>query len=162
VPDAGCVTVREAHEGDLDAIVALWLELVEYHHDLDPRLWEAADDGTRTYRDFALESMGNPRAAVLIAEVDGHTVGLAHALPGRAPASMRERDVGVIADVCVASAHRGRGVGHRLADAAVSHFAKQGMTEVMLSAAVGNEGAVRFWRGLGFDPILYSMRRPLV
>ncbi|HQK93066.1 MAG TPA: GNAT family N-acetyltransferase [Armatimonadota bacterium] len=159
--DTGSVTVRRARQEDLDAIVALWVELVEYHHNLDCRLWEAAEDGTLTYREWALESMGEPRAAVLVAEVDGEVVGFAHALPGRAPASMRERAMGVIADVCVAPGHRNRGVGRRLAEAAISHFVEQGMTEVMLSAAVGNEGAVRFWRSLGFDPILYSMHRPL-
>lgn len=53
--------------------------------------------------------------------------------------------------VCVASAYRGRGVGHQMVLEAVLRLKKEGISKVSLIAFCSNEVGNMFWQDLGFS-----------
>jgi ribosomal protein S18 acetylase RimI-like enzyme len=59
---------------------------------------------------------------------------------------------GEVAEVYVAQAHRGRGVGEALVRRAVQLFEQRGVTLGYVWTRADNEPAMRLYRGVGFEP----------
>jgi ribosomal protein S18 acetylase RimI-like enzyme len=59
---------------------------------------------------------------------------------------------GEVAEICVASEHRGRGVGEVLMDQAVRLFRERGVTLGYVWTRPDNDAAVRLYRSKGFEP----------
>jgi len=57
-----------------------------------------------------------------------------------------------VAEVSVAPAHRGHGVGEVLIEQAVRLFRERGVTLGYVWTRPENEAAVRLYRGAGFEP----------
>jgi len=154
-------TVRPAASDDLDAVVELWAELVDYHQEIDPRFWERSPEGKRIYRGWAQETIEDEERLLLVAEVAGEIVGYSHAYLRESPPPMVDRTAGLIADLAVTERFKRRGIGRLLAEATLEWFDEKGTDGAMLSAAVLNDEACGFWRAVGFEPLFYNMiRRP--
>jgi GNAT superfamily N-acetyltransferase len=62
-----------------------------------------------------------------------------------------------LSGVYVKPSHRGRGAGSLLARE-VARFARRlGLARVTLKTFAANEDALRFWRGLGFEPRMVQL-----
>ena len=59
---------------------------------------------------------------------------------------------GEVAEVCVAEAHRGRGIGEVLMGEAVRLFRERGVTLGYVWTRPDNEAAVRLYKSAGFEP----------
>jgi ribosomal protein S18 acetylase RimI-like enzyme len=101
-------------------------------------------------------AMGDPRAALLVAEHGGEVVGLALGVVDR-PSSLSD-DVGLdLSSVVVRASHRRRGIGRALASAAASFAQEQGVGVMVLRTFGGNQAALAFWSRLGFEPRIIQM-----
>jgi ribosomal protein S18 acetylase RimI-like enzyme len=155
------VTIREAAHQDLDAVVALWEELMAIHHGLDSRFRIRAGDGPKLYRDWVGETLAGDDRVLLVAEIDGTVVGFIHGYLKPSPPPMTPKLGGAVSDLVVADSHRRRRVGTRLVEAASDWFREKGAVEVTLNAAVRNQGASEFWHATGFEPWTQTMWKPL-
>jgi ribosomal protein S18 acetylase RimI-like enzyme len=151
--------VRKAAEQDLNAVVSLWSSLISFHHDLDRRFWLQADDGEETALAWLGEALAKPGRLLLVAEQDGVVVGFLHGLLRNAPVPMAPRLSGYITDVVVAAKHARQGNGTALLAAAEEWFVAQGAEDVVMTVAVYNQRARRFWLKHGFEPWTLNMRR---
>ena len=128
------VIIRPATAGDV-----LSVGLIERQSFADP--W-----GSREFT----SALDSPQTIFLVAEdeggvIVGYTIALAVA------------EESEILNIAVESAHRARGIGGRLLDAAISEVRKRGAEQVFLEVRESNSAARKLYESRGFDEI--SRRR---
>lgn len=153
-------TIRPAGSADLPAIGRLGALLVEEHHDFDPQRFIAATPRTpQGYASFLGSQLAQPSAIVLVAEEAGELLGYTFAtVEGYDYMSLRG-PAGVLQDIVVDPARRGRGVGRALLDATLKALASHGVPRVVLSTAARNVAAQRLFTRSGFRPTMIEMTR---
>lgn len=154
------VSIRPATPADLQAIGRLGALLVRVHHDFDPDRFIAATPQTEhAYGSFLGTQLEEPNVLILVAERDGEVVGYAYAgVEGTDYISLRG-PAGVLYDIVVDPAHRGRGVGRVLLDATLEALQARGAPRVVLSTAERNEPAQRLFARAGFRRTMIEMTR---
>ena len=157
-PSAPVVRVRSATAADLPVIGRLGTLLVEAHHAFDEKRFLPPSPGTAAgYASFIAAQLAEPDATILVAESDGTVIGYAYAaVEGFDWISLRG-PAGILHDVLVDPAHRGRGVGRQLVEAALAHLRARGVPRVVLSTAENNAGAQRLFTRLGFRRTMIEM-----
>lgn len=147
------VTIREATGADLDGVVDLWVELMDFHRERDIR-FARSPDGHERFREYLLERLADGDSRLLVAEVGGNLAGYCLAALCKFPPVFAERDYGAVYDLAVSAAVRRRGMGEALFRAAREWFAERGMRRVEVGIALSNPLAAAFWQKMGFDPYL--------
>lgn len=156
------VAIRRAKPGDMATVGKLGALLVRTHHDFDPKRFIAATSETaRGYGSFLGTQLENPHVIVLVAERDGQVIGYTYAgVEGRDYMSLRG-PAGVLYDIVVDPAHRGKGVGRMLLDATLDALKSAGSPRAVLSTAERNEAAQRLFDRAGFRRTMIEMTREL-
>jgi len=133
---------------------------VRTHHAFDPaRFIPATPQTEHGYAAFLGSQLGRANAVVLAAEREGEVIGYAFAgVEGLDYMSLRG-PAGVLYDIVVDPAERGRGVGRRLLDATLAALEVRGAPRVVLSTAERNEPAQRLFAGAGFRRTMIEMTR---
>ncbi|MGH7694103.1 MAG: GNAT family N-acetyltransferase [Gemmatimonadaceae bacterium] len=147
---------------DLPTIGRLGALLVRMHYELDPkRFMEASPQTERAYASFIGSQLEDPSTIVLVAEQDGTVAGYSYSgIEGRDYMSLRG-PAGVLHDIVVDPAHRGRGVGRILLDATLAALEARGAPQVVLSTATGNASAQRLFERAGFRRTMIEMTREM-
>ncbi len=152
---------RPARPEDLDEILRLWVQMVEFHAERDPALHMRTDaealESMRTYLRAGLE---NPDSRLLVAEIP-HAPGLAGFLFAHirtiSPLSVPPT-AGFVSDICVDDHLRRHGIGQELFLAARDWFRERGQTIVRLNVATTNPLSQAFWRALGLQELMLLMQ----
>lgn len=154
--------VRPATAADLPRIGVLGALLVEQHHAFDPRRFFAAGPQTaKHYASFLGTQLEGPDSAVLVADDGGQVIGYTYAtVEGYDYKSLRG-PAGVLQDVIVDPAHRGRGVGRQLLNAALAYLRSRGAARVVLATAERNRPARQLFASADFRPTMIEMTREL-
>ena len=144
--------IREATEGDIDAIACLLAD------DGLGRGREAPGDPAYG-RAFAAMS-AQPGNVYLLAEIAGDVVGclqltIIHGLSRQGASRAQIEGVRVRAD------QRGKGIGEALFDAAFARASAAGCTLVQLTTDRQRGDALRFYERLGFEASHWGMKRVL-
>jgi ribosomal protein S18 acetylase RimI-like enzyme len=160
--DPPSATVRPAAPADLAAIGRLGALLVRTHHGFDPKRFLPATPQTEHgYASFLGSQLKKPNVVVLVAEQDGEVLGYTYAgVEGYDYMSLRG-PAGVLYDIVVDPAHRGRGVGRMLLDATLAALQARGAPRAVLSTAEQNEPAQRLFARAGFRRTMIEMTREL-
>jgi ribosomal protein S18 acetylase RimI-like enzyme len=160
--DGSNIKIREAANSDLPTLGRLGSLLVQEHHDFDPRRFLAAKNRTpQDYASFLGARLNDRNAVVLVAETKGETIGYAYGeIEGYDYMSLRG-PAGVLNDLIVDPAHRGRGVGRLLLDEIISRLKSRGVPRIVLSTAAKNKAAQRLFERSGFRPTMIEMTREL-
>jgi len=148
--------IRKATRRDLDAIVALARELMDFHKARDPLFTRSADFDALFGR-FALRNIRRVSACVLVATIDERIVGYCQAMLDRHPPSLRDPEYGLILDFCVTAAYRRTGVGEQMFTAMREWFRTKGVRRIEVRHSTFNEVAARFWPKMGFTPYLRTL-----
>ncbi len=88
------------------------------------------------------ESLANPSYLFLVAEEEGGIIGYGGLL--------RILDEGDVTNIVIEEAHRGKGLGRKLAAALVEEGHRWGIREFTLEVRVSNLSAIRIYESLGF------------
>jgi len=150
------VLIRKATRHDLDAIVALAREMMDFHKALDPLFTRSADFHAH-FRQFALRNIRSPKACVLVATIDERVVGYCQGRLERHPPSLAEPEYGLILDFCVTARSRRTGVGEQMFAAMRESFHKKGVRRIEVRHSTFNRMAARFWPKMGFTPYLRTL-----
>jgi len=104
------------------------------------------------------EALAEPSRIVLVAELDGELVGMAHIAPSGAPNAPHRAEVQRVA---VAASVRGQGIGRSLMAAVEEAALEQGVTLLWLTTHDATE-ACAFYEGVGYTRLgvmpSYSLR----
>ena len=145
-------TVRPARPADLDRLAAMLLALQDHVEAINPALWRLAEQARGAIQEQIAARLADETTCILVAEHPRD--GVVGVLMGRVTTDARyiPSRTGFIEQAFVAVDHRRRGVGVRLVAEICRFFAEQGVDDISLRYAIGNEGAIRFWTALGFAP----------
>jgi len=159
---SAALKIRPATPKDLTAIGKLGALLVRTHHDFDPKRFMAATSRTENaYGSFLGTQLDEPNIVILVADRDGEVIGYTYAgVEGTDYMSLRG-PAGVLYDIVVDPAHRGRGVGRMLLDATLEALKTRGAPRVVLSTAERNPVAQRLFEHAGFRRTMIEMTREL-
>ncbi|PWW64265.1 GNAT family N-acetyltransferase [Actinokineospora spheciospongiae] len=157
-------TIRPATPDDLDTLVALNLEVVEYDAPfgkVTPR-----EDTAEALRNQLVFLLGEPRPAVWVAVRGDRVLGHVHLqLPPTSRWARRYTsapEVAYLASLGVTAAERGTGIGSALAAHAHRVLDDEGIPVTLLHHALPNPRSTPFWYSHGYRP-LWTMwlRRPV-
>jgi ribosomal protein S18 acetylase RimI-like enzyme len=153
-------TIRHATAADVPALGRMAAGLVDAHHQFDPRRFSAAGrDTARAYGGYLGRQLDASDAIVLVAEMDGTVIGYVYAgVEGDDYMALRG-PAGVVHDLFVDDAHRGRGVARRLLERTLEALQARGVPRVVLSTADRNAGAQQLFTRLGFRRTMVEMTR---
>ncbi len=156
------ISIRKARAADYDAVVEVLKEGDAYHREALPHIY-CAPDGPARSREYIGAILADESRALLVAECDGGIVGAvqvevrqARDIPILVP-----RRYAVVDTLVVSAAFRRTGVGRRLMEHAHRWAIEQGVDEVELNVWEFNEGAVAFYRRLGYTTIKRTMGKAL-
>ena len=149
---------RRARPRDVEAIIALWWEMMALHRRLDHRL-RLAPSGKGAFREGLRNWITDDDFHVVVAETDGQVVGYGIATIRVNPPVLEPHFVGYINDLCVASSWRRRGIGRALVDEVKAWFRSRDICVSMLRALARNEDSQAFWRRMGWEDYMREMRR---
>ncbi|MHB0950284.1 MAG: GNAT family N-acetyltransferase [Gemmatimonadaceae bacterium] len=154
------VSIRPARAADRAALGRLGALLVATHHDFDPRRFIAATPRTaQGYGSYLASQVDVADAVLLVAERAGAVIGYAYgALEGHDYMALRG-PAGVLHDLVVDPAARGRGAGRLLLEAAIAALTARGAPRVVLMTAERNEAAQRLFARVGFRRTMVEMTR---
>jgi len=155
------LTIRSATVADLDDIGNLAGELVRLHHSLDPMRFFIVEGVERGYARFFKSQLEDPDAIIVVAEMAGRKVGYAYARLEPRDWNMLLDACGALHDIFVIESERRHGVAARLLEDVVLRLRARGAPRLVLSAAVGNETAQRFFERHGFRRTMIEMTREL-
>jgi len=150
---ADAVEIRRGTPEDFSQVVQLWLEMMRYHHSLDPR-FEVAASGEQAYLEYLSDVFANFDFNLLVAARGERLVGYTIAAIMVNHAILALPQYGFIAEMAVTEAERGQGTGEAMWTAAVEWFRRRGITVVQLNVSPRNESGQRFWRKLGCGDFL--------
>lgn len=139
---APLVLVRRAVPADLAAIGRVHAQSQRDTYRLSDASRLSLDDAERVAHWRRRLARSKPMAA-FVADADGAVVGFV-------VVSRQDGDLGTVDALHVASSHHGRGIGRRLAAAAVTALRGWGCRVAQLWVAVDNTGAREFYRRLGW------------
>ena len=156
------VRIRPATAADVRAMGRLGAVLVRTHHDFDAARFIAATPQTEHgYASYLSSQLAKSDIVILVAEDDGDVLGYTFAgIEGYDYMELRG-PAGVLYDIVVDQAHRGRGIGQALLDATLAELKTRGAPRVVLSTAERNESAQRLFARAGFRRTMVEMTREL-
>ena len=155
--------IRPATPADSERIGELWLELVEFHRQLDENLPVAAKDGHHRYAQRLRHSLNDAYQRVLVAEEHGELVGFVTGMVmDIVPEMFVDERAGMIGDIYIMEAERGKGIGTALMKVMQEWFKLRGVTYYEWSVATANQAGIHFWQEtMHGTPIMLRMRASL-
>ena len=146
---------------DAGALRACYVELQDDLRVFDARL-PAGEAVADAYLARMLERCATWDGSVRVAIVDGDVVGFV-CVWARVPPEPDEptEPYAFISDVFVRPAHRGRGIGRALVDAAVEYARAREAAILRLDVLLANGAARRLYERAGFAARLVEMAKPL-
>lgn len=156
------LVIRTAGPADRETCIALIDALNAYEATLvDDRLTTRAAAEAAYAR--AVERVVETRGRILLAEEDGHPLGLLVFVIDVEHPYVREdvRRYGQVADLIVAEEARGRGVGRALIAAAEDLTREAGLRRLVIGALTANAGALAAYRKAGFGDYLTMLVKDL-
>lgn len=159
---SGPAVIRKAAEKDAPTLGRLGASLVRLHHEMDAKRFIPATSRTEEgYGWFLGTQIDKPDVVVLVAELGGEVVGYTYSgIEGNDWMSLRG-PAGVLHDIVVDPAHRGKGVGRQLMTATLSALKERGAPQVVLYSAEGNHTAHHLFEKAGFRRTMIEMTREL-
>ncbi len=156
------MTIRPAHDKDLEGIKALLLQVLTVHHNGRPDIFKG---NTRKYTDEEiLEIIHNEKTPVLIAADENDSVmGYAFCIFQQHIGNNILTDIKTlyIDDLCVDENIRGKHIGSSLYNAVLDFARKNDCYNVTLNVWSCNESAMRFYEKMGLKPQKVGMEKIL-
>lgn len=141
-------SLRNAEPKDDARLLKLWRELMDLHVSLDPR-FALADQADQAFLSYAETARSRDDYRIRVAEVEGEVVGFAVSCILPNSPVYKTRWIGYINDISVTEKMRGHGIGEQLVEDAIWWLRRNGADSIEVYVARCNEGAQRFWRGVG-------------
>lgn len=154
------MTVRSAAAADHEALLDLWEALTLNGSRADAR-YMPTPDARAHMRAWTAQSWfeHQPFPNVLVTEADGALTGFVHAFPRSAVPVIGLAETVRIADLYVAEPFRRRGLARTLVEGMLRRAEEAGYPRAEVGTLTADEGAVGFWRTMGFGDWQVTLSR---
>jgi GNAT superfamily N-acetyltransferase len=146
------IVVRRATYGDLDAVVALRLELLREYPD-HPVYGNLRPDADVRARPLFAAQLESPAEAMFLALERGVAVGVLRCVESAASPLLLPERYCYVSSAYVRPALRRQGVLTELFGHAVAWARERGLTQMRLHNVGTREDSASTWQALGFEPI---------
>lgn len=148
------VKIRKAVENDLNRVVELSNQVLEYHCQLVPNLF-APMDKEKAFNHYA-DLLEDEKYYLLIAEQDAQVIGYLYAEFVDTP--WQQKRYGCrLEEIAVDVSCQSKGIGTILFDALREECVKRGIEDIRLNVYLANERGIEFYHRLGFREVSYKM-----
>jgi ribosomal protein S18 acetylase RimI-like enzyme len=137
---------------DFNALIDLWQEQYEYHHQLDPTYYVAVTGRLiSTMREYVRESIEREVPYMLVAKEENNVVGFITFKILETPYfASNIKKSGQIIELFVDLKHRKNGIGTLLTQAVEKFFKEKGISYVIVQSSTNNPGAANFYHAEGY------------
>lgn len=149
--------IKRATKKDLPEIAELAGELVRQHYAFDPKRFLLIDNPEAGYAWWFEKELGNKKAIILCAKLDGKIVGYAYARLEARDWNALLDEHGALHDILVHESARRQGIGKQLLSAVLEELRRRGAARVVLHTAVKNHAAHKLFGALGFRQTMLEM-----
>lgn len=143
------IHIRPAEVDDLEAVVYLWHEMMEFHIEHDAA-FTLKEDAVDAYRPYAQSLIENGAKLTLVAEEDCEIEGYIFGEIVSPPPVHPGRKWGFVNEISVSETHRNMGLGTELLHEAERWFFKNDVERIECRVAVTNPVSQRFWKKHGY------------
>lgn len=150
------ITVREAVQNDVPALVELWKEMMDFHKERDQFFTRTAT-GHEGWTEFITGHISNENSCVMAAECDGQIVGHCLTFITENPPVITTKRYGLFQELAVTTNYRRCGVGEELVKEMLKWFQDHDLKRIEVRVSVHNELSMAFWRKVGFNPYLATL-----
>lgn len=148
---------RLAKSKDFPSIISLWAELMDVHATLDPR-FPLSSDASKAMTSYLSEVLADENGFLFVAETNSRIIAYCLARIASYPPVFANRAYGYFNDLVVKPANRRQGVGTGLFLATAAAIRAKGIDVLEVSHVSQNPMASSFWRKLGFESRLETLR----
>ncbi|AFZ56326.1 GNAT family N-acetyltransferase [Anabaena sp. PCC 7938] len=151
------ITIKKATINDHQGVIKYAIKLVHQHHNFNPLRFVEFENHEQQIFDFFAEQIVNPKAVVLVVEVENEIVGYSFtrleesSLVDIAPAAAW------LHDIYIDELARGLGAGKLLLNASIDAAKQLGSQILILQVAAQNEFAKKLFEANGFNVATYEM-----
>lgn len=150
--------IRQATENDVESLVDLWIELMDYHVAFSTQFL-INKNKRAAIEAFILEKLGKKLSRIYVMEADNAIVAMLLARIEVRPEMFIHPKSGYIAETIVTKLHRGKNIGNELADAAHAWFVSEGVSCSELQVSIANTEGIEFWKAKGYEIQTFRMIR---
>ncbi|MEO6167422.1 MAG: GNAT family N-acetyltransferase [Chitinophagales bacterium] len=152
--------VRLAVEKDVESLVDLWIELMDYHAAFSIQFL-INKNKRAAIEALLMEMLSKKQTHVYIMESDEKIVAMLIARIDVKPEMFTHPKSGYVAETVVTKLFRGKDIGSELVTAAHQWFQSEGVDYVELQVSSGNSSGVAFWKSKGYELQTLRMIRPV-
>ena len=151
--------IIKGKEEDLEDIVKLWVEIIEWHANIDSN-FKLDIEGKENFTTMLRNAFNDLSQVVYVAKEKDKLIGFLYGYIKNLSGFFKHRIVAHISDVAVLIEHRRKGVGTALINKFQDEIAiKFKATDITLYVHVNNTDAIDFYHNLGFYDRLLTMER---
>lgn len=151
--------IRTFKKADVAEVAQLVRQMAEHHHALDT-FYKSGEEYSGA-EEMVGSWIDDIEMQLFVAEDAGKISGYIRIGIEEGPEYSKEKKIGVVYDSFVAEKDRRQGTATKLFENSLAWFKKKKVNFVELNVDARNNGAIEFWRKLGFDDYKLRMRRPL-
>jgi len=154
--------IRPYADRDRAELVACVAELQDFDRSLYPELLEGARMAS-AYADSLLAEARDRRGGLFVYEAESRLLGFVN-VAIRTGVDLLESTINecaYVTDLMAREAHRGRGIGTALLEAAERYARERGLKPIRINAGARNEGALRAYRRYGFADHIVVLRKSI-
>jgi len=153
--------IRNATKQDIQFIVKLVREIVDYHQVIDKYYKAYSGYNSKEIRDYFERLMKNRDTKIIIAEENEKVIGYFMGVIEKAPQYVLPKEIGVIFDAFIEKEYRNQGVGKKIFKELLKWFKKKKVKHIELTVDARNKIGLKAWRKFGFFDFRLKMRLDL-
>lgn len=147
--------IRKAEISDLDMVVDMQLSLQRHLEKCSSSVWRYTEERKKFLRQDYVKYLADENSLLLVAELKGEVVGFLSSTVAHRTDHL-PKIIGNISSIYIQENFRRQGIGSRLVREACRFFRSKNAESLNLRYVLGNSEAERFWKTLGFKPILVT------
>ena len=148
--------ILEATADDVDELYPLWQELMQLHQSHSPA-FRCKPNHDAILKAELQTRLRDKSTQVFVYELHEEWVGMIIASLRKSPAGFELTSKGYIAETVIKPAHRNKGIGESLFEAARKWLHDNGADHIELQVSVKNAKAIKFWEKQGFSAYTQHM-----
>ena len=153
--------IRDATKRDIQFIVKLVRQMVDYHQMIDKYYKAYSNYDDRGIRDHYELLIKDRNTKIIIAEENKKVIGYFMGTIEKAPQYVNPKRTGVIFDAFIEKKYRKQGIGKKIFKELLEWFKKNKIKHIELTVDARNKIGIRAWKKFGFFDFRLKMRLDL-
>lgn len=153
--------IRNATKRDIQFIVKLVREMVDYHQVIDKYYKACSSYDDREIMSYYGSLIKDRNTKIVIAEENKEVIGYFMGAIEKAPQYIHPKRIGVIFDAFIKKEYRKQGIGKKILKELLRWFKKKKVKHIELTVDARNKIGLRAWKKFGFFDFRLKMRLDL-